>query len=272
MANKKRALITANNVARAFPHCTDEWKGAVARGAYENLGITMAELMLIPSISKQEMLAKVRISGLDTVRSQLDNGQGIVLVSGHMGNWEWMAIAAGLLLQSPLTIVTHPQRNAKLDAVLNTYRTRFGNVLTPMHQAAKTLVRTVKQGGVVAFLADQHANPEKDPWIEFFGTPTPTYAAPAALALRMQVPLHFGVSIRQEDSTYNVCVSQVHTADLDDSPASIVELTRRHVQMLEQEIRKHPQLWSWQHRRWRDNQITTLNAHDGNRYAKQTAQ
>jgi KDO2-lipid IV(A) lauroyltransferase len=238
----------------------------VVRGSYENLGITLAELLAIPSVNAQQLKQLVQITGLDEVAERASRKQSSILVSGHVANWEYVAMAAGLVVGAPITIVTHPQRNTIVDGLLNSYRSKFGNILVPMHDAARALLGTIRQGGVVAFLVDQHAVPERDPWIEFFGRATPTYSAPAALALRFGVPMYFGVADRHEDGTYHVHVRPVPMADLGNDQASIIELTTRHVRMLEHAIRRNPRLWSWQHRRWRDPKPPTT-AHDENRHA-----
>lgn len=251
MLGKKRLAITRANVDAAFPQASKKWKGAVVRGSYINLGTTLVELMQLGSMSKTELLRRVKFTGLEEVKERIAAGKPTILVSGHVGNWEWMAAAAGNQLNCPLTIVTHPQHNNTANKLLNSHRTRFGNLLVPMHQAAKKLVQTLNSGGVVAFLADQHASEEKDPWIDFFGRATPTYSAPAALSLRMNAPIFFGVAERQEDHTYIVNVRRLHSDDLHATSEGINELTRRHVEALEDAIRKTPTLWSWQHRRWR---------------------
>ncbi len=269
MLQRRRRRITESNVYHAFPESSKEWQGAVVHGSYENLGITLAELLVVPSLTSHSLMRLVSLSGLEEVKARAENGKGSILVSGHFGNWEYMAMAAGVHLGVPLTIVTHPQRNERVNETLNSYRAKFGNILVPMHDAARTLIRTVRNGGVAAFLVDQHAVPERDPWITFFGRTTPTYAAPAALALRLGVPMYFGVAIRHDDGTYHVNVQPVPMDGLDASEASVVELTRRHVMMLENAIREHPHLWSWQHRRWREPQPPST-AHDVNRNAQTT--
>lgn len=250
--DKKRLAITRNNIAAAFPEESTERVDAIARGAYENLGITLAELLAVPDLTKDELLRHIRIPGIEMVKERSKAGQPSILLSGHFGNWEYLAMAAGLLIEAPVTIVVHPQRNAIVNSELNNYRTKFGNVVVPMHDAARSLVRTLQQGGTVAFLVDQHAHPERDPWIPFFGKATPTYAAPAALAIRYNVPIFHAYAQRLNDGTYLAPLTQLDMEGLPSGADGIVELTRRHVQALENEIRKTPHLWSWQHRRWRN--------------------
>lgn len=262
--DRRRLSITRSNVANAFPQWTQQQINAVVNGAYENLGITLAELMSVPSLSRQELLDRMHIPNIEWVRERSEKGQASILLSGHYGNWEYLAMAAGVEINGPITIVAHPQKNAIVNRELNTYRSQFGNVIVPMYDAARALVKALTEGGTVAFLVDQHAHPERDPWIDFFGRATPTYEAPAALALRFGVPIFYAFAERQPDGRYVAPLDKLNMDGLGRDKESVIELTRRHVHVLEQAIIRHPHLWSWQHRRWRHE---PPHNHDGNRYA-----
>ncbi|MCX6141089.1 MAG: lysophospholipid acyltransferase family protein, partial [Candidatus Kapabacteria bacterium] len=224
----------------------------IMRGSYENLGIVMVELLSTPSMSRQGIVDIVDIPGFNEVLERHRAGKATIFLSAHYGNWEYLAMAAGILLDAPITIVVHPQSNAMADERLNTYRSQYGNVVVPMGEAARPLIRTLTSGGTVAFLVDQYGQYDKDPWIEFFGRPTPTYEAPAALALKYNVPIYYAFAERLPDGRYHAPIRQLPMDDLTNDHDGIVELTRRHVRVLEDAIRKRPELWSWQHRRWRE--------------------
>jgi Kdo2-lipid IVA lauroyltransferase/acyltransferase len=260
--DRKRLAITRSNVERAFPD-VDAWeREKIVVGSYENLGITLAELLAAPSLTRSALMKRVDIPGIEVVRERSDRREPSILLSGHYGNWEYLAMAAGVAIDAPVTIVVHPQSNAAADRELNAIRTQFGNVVVSMHDAARTLVKALTTGGTVAFLVDQHANAEKDPWIEFFGRTTPTYEAPAALALRFQVPIFYAFAQRMDDGSYVAPLKRLPMEDLDNSGESVRELTRRHVKVLEEAIRRHPNHWSWQHRRWRYDEPQTRQEND----------
>jgi len=250
--DRKRVAITRNNIAASFPEKSVVEVLRIADGAYQNLGITLVELLAVPKLTREELLKQIRIPGIEMVAQRSKQGLPSILLSGHFGNWEYLAMAAGVLIDSSVTIVAHPQRNKIVDAELNSYRCKFGNTIVSMHDAARALVRTLNSGGTVAFLVDQHAHPERDPWISFFGRPTPTYAAPAALALRYNVPIFHAYAERLEDGSYLAPLSPLDMSGLASDDAGIVELTTRHVLALEEKITTNPHLWSWQHRRWRN--------------------
>lgn len=248
----RRLAITASNIERALPMLDDDHRSAVVRGSYENLGITLAELLAVPSMSASDVMNTVSFDGIELIRERAQRREPTILISGHYGNWELLAMAGALHAKTSFTIVVHPQKNHSADRLLNSYRTKFGNVVVPMREAARTLVRTLQQGGTVAFLADQHADPSKDAWIEFFGRPTPTYEAPAALALRFGAPIITGFAVRQHDGRYHTSLHALPMGDVGNDREGIHLVTARHVNALEDAVRAHPEMWSWQHRRWRE--------------------
>lgn len=248
----RRLAITTSNVERAMPMLDAEHRRAVVRGSYENLGITLAELLAVPSMSANDVMDAVAFDGIEMIRDRAQRREPTILISGHYGNWELLAMAGALHANTSFTIVVHPQKNHSADRLLNSYRTKFGNVVVPMREAARTLVRTLQQGGTVAFLADQHADPDKDAWIEFFGRPTPTYEAPAALALRFGAPIITGFAVRQHDGRYRTSLRAISMDDVGNDRQGIRIVTERHVTALEEAVRTHPEMWSWQHRRWRE--------------------
>jgi KDO2-lipid IV(A) lauroyltransferase len=247
----KRRAITLDNVRRALPETSPSLQKQVVASSYGNLGIVLAELLALPALSRKDLLDQVSMPGFDRVIERHKRGLPTILLSAHYGNWEYLAIVAGLLLEAPISIVVHPQSNEAANEILNSYRTMHGNVLLPMHNAARSLVKLLSGGSTAAFLVDQHGHPEKDPWISFLGTPAPTYEAPAALALKFNAPIFCTFAERVSDGRYVAAFEEIDMSDLEYTAEGIRELTTRHVRALEQAIQKHPELWSWQHRRWR---------------------
>jgi KDO2-lipid IV(A) lauroyltransferase len=247
----KRAGITAGNIAMAYPEMPLERQRVILNESYENLGIVLAELLAIPSVKSEELADRVEIRGLEPILQRQHNGLPTILLTAHYGNWEYGAMAAGVHLGAPISIVYHPQSNASADRILSGYRSKFGNVLIPMGNAARTMVKLLTSGGTIGVIVDQHGVAEKDPWITFMGRPTPTYEAPAALALRFNAPIYFSCCDRRHDGRYVVEFSEVPMSDLDNSRQGVIELTKRHVRMLEDVIHRRPGQWAWQHRRWR---------------------
>lgn len=251
LLSKERSKITFNNIKNAFPENNKGWHHKVRNESYFNLGITLAELLAFPSLSKRDFLEYVNIENVDLVKKCISRGRGMILLSGHFGNWEIMAYVAGLVLGVPITIVVKSQKNKLSNSYLNKFRTQGGNNIVPMRKAARAIIDTIRKNEAVAMLVDQSANPKKDVYVDFFGMPAATYEAPAMIALKYKTPIIVGFAHRQPDYTYKVVLEELSYDDLDESKESISELTRRHVEILEQNIRQNPGHWSWQHKRWK---------------------
>ena len=251
LLSPKRQSITLENIKRAFPDRSDDWHNRVMRRSYQNLGITMVELLALRSFDEEDIHQYIRYTNIELIQQAYSRGKGVILLSGHFGNWELLAYSAGLFTKIPVTIIVKPQKNKIADEILNRYRTQSGNKVVSMYNAAFSVMKTLKKGGVVALLADQSATKDRDVFVEFFGIPAATYESPAEMSLKFDVPIIMGFAVRQKDGTYNVDLLEIKHDDLEDNREGIIELTKRHVQVLENAIRKNPDHWAWQHRKWK---------------------
>jgi KDO2-lipid IV(A) lauroyltransferase len=109
----------------------------------------------------------------------------------------------------------------------------------------------LRQAEAIALLADQAATADRDVFVPFFGIPAATYEAPAALALKRNAAIFTAFAVRGADGRYTAEFHRIPHEDLSPDKDGILELTRRHVQSLEDAIRQRPDLWAWQHRRWK---------------------
>lgn len=249
-----RRAVTRDNLVRAFPEKDHRWIESVCTESYQNLGITLAELLAFGSIDNRQVRQLVHYENLDLIENAHAAGKGVILLSAHYGNWELLAYALPLFTSTPVSVIVKPQNNPYADTWLNAIRSRSGNRLIPMGQAAREIVQILRKGEAIALLADQNASPKSDIFLPLFGRPVPVYKAPAALALRFGSAIIMGFADRQEDGSYRVALQEIPADDLDNTPDGIKELTRRHLALLERTVRRRPGLWVWQHKRWKHKQ------------------
>lgn len=248
--NPYRRRITLGNLRRAFPDRDEEWIQTTARASYQNLGVTFLELLTLPHITPSEARAMISFRGTELIEAKIAQGHGVVLISGHLSNWELLAFAFPLYTNIPTSLIVAPPSNRYVDEYLKWYRSRTGNRILPMHKVARTIIERLANGEAIAMLADQAAT-EHDALIPFLGTPAPTYEAPAAIALKRNVPLFAIYAVRDGEGHYTAEVQPIPHDDLEADKEGIAELTRRHVAALEEKIRQYPDLWAWQLRRWK---------------------
>lgn len=250
-----RYAITLDNIANAFPAMPQQERQGIATGAYANLGITLVELLSIPSLSDSDVRSMIAYGNLHLIEEAYAEGKGLILLSAHYGNWELLAYALPLYTSVPVSVIVQPQRNTSADTLLNSYRSRTGNRLIARHKAAREVIQLLSVGNAVALLADQSATADKDIFVQFFGRLAATYEAPAALSLKFDAPIVMGFAERREDGSYFVDLQRIPHEDLVYNREGIAKLTQRHVAALEEAVRKKPELWVWQHRRWKHSPV-----------------
>jgi KDO2-lipid IV(A) lauroyltransferase len=183
--------------------------------------------------------------------ARLREGKGLIMLGGHFGNWELIAIAVGLISHHPLTIIVQRQRNRFVDAFMNKNRMLFGNKVVEMERAPREIISTLRNNGVVAILADQ-SGPQEGLFVNFFGRPASTHRGPAVFSVRTGAPIIMAFIIRGADGFYRVEFEEVDTRNVSGTDDEKVEqITARHVAMLEKYASRYPDHWLWMHKRWK---------------------
>ncbi|MDP2209671.1 MAG: lysophospholipid acyltransferase family protein [Bacteroidota bacterium] len=248
----RRKQIAVDNLRQAYPEKSDADILIIAKKAFQNFGITIAELLWSPRLTPEVIDQLVKYKNLDLMLNRYKEGKGVLMLSGHFGNWELFALATGFVSKIPCTIIVKTQTNLLVDKIINEHRTLFGNKVVPMELAVREILGSLSKGGVVAMIADQSA-PKDSIFVNFFGKQVATFQGPAVFGLRSGAAMQMGIIIRKPDFTYEAIIEEIQTSDLTEyNEANVYELTQRHTAVLEKYIRMYPEQWMWTHRRWKN--------------------
>lgn len=246
-----RKNVTLSNLRRAFPEKSSEDIERIARGAYENAGTSLFELVWFPRMSREEIQRQVRFDKPEILIEAHGRGKGVLVLTAHFGNWELLGQAIWATFGFPFSGIAKTQSNRLIDRSINERRKRLGVKVIPMETSLREVLRVLRDGELVAIVADQAAPKENVP-VEFFGTMVPTHQGPSAFSLKTGAAIVAMFAVRASDGTYDVRVIDVPSAGLSaDSEADVVELTQRHVKITEEVIRQFPDHWLWMHKRWK---------------------
>ena len=246
-----RKKLTLLQLRRAFPELPDAEIRGIAQGSYVNLITTIFEMMWTPRLDEDSLPRVLRIHNLDVVEHARRRGSGVIMMSGHFGNWEWLSTGASRLMGFNVTVVVHPIHNPAVDTLVEGWRQSMGNRVVDMGLSVREIIRALRNREVVAMLADQ-SGPSGSLYVRFFGHYAATYEGPATFALRTGAPVVMSFAVRAEDGNYDVLQEEIPTSDLRGlTDENLRELTRRHVRALEGMIRRYPEQWLWQHKRWK---------------------
>lgn len=177
--------------------------------------------------------------------------QGLILASGHLGNWE---IAAQFLSTiKPVVGITRRMNNPYADRLMQQRKPRHRFRLTPKHDIDMTrFLSAIKAGEALALLVDQYAPEKRGMMIDFFGTPASTHTSPALLHLITRAPLCFGYCVKTGPGRFLFkAPPPIETTRSGHRQTDVKAVLDRLTRELETAIRQYPEQYLWAHRRWR---------------------
>jgi len=246
-----RRAVVERQVGAAFPGLTEPEVARIARASYASLGRTTIETALLPTYSREEVIELVeRTDGWEHVEQALALGRGLMVVTGHLGNWELggsYVAARGI----PLEAVARRMENPLFDAYLNETRRRIGMTVIHDADAVRRVPRAMREHHAVAFLVDQGAVGLASTWVPFFGRYAKTPRGPAVFALRLKTPLLFACSLRQPDGRFVIHFEPVPIETTGTLDADVDRIVASYTSTLERWVRRAPEQYFWHHRRWK---------------------
>jgi KDO2-lipid IV(A) lauroyltransferase len=243
--------VALANLTQCFPLRTEPERRRLARAMFQHFGRLLFEILKFSTLSRADMLRRVEFDGEDRARHAYGQGRGVLFFTGHFGFWELHALAHGLRLQ-PIGVLARELDNPHLHALLERVRMATGNSVIYREGAVRRVLRTLAEGRGVALLIDQHMHSPDAIWVDFFQRPAATTSTLAALAIRTGAPVVPVFALPLPGGRYRMIYEHPVDPPHGEGPEAIREFTQRCTDVLEMYVRRHPELWLWMHRRWRD--------------------
>jgi KDO2-lipid IV(A) lauroyltransferase len=251
LALPRRRRVVLGNVELAFPDLTPRDRRELARRSWQHLGMTAVELARLLGRPLDATLGELELQGLEHLRRVMDEYGRTLVLTAHLGNWEYLS-AAARLAGYPLSIVVRPLDSPALDALASAMRRKTGAALIEKRGALRPVLEALRRGGLVGILLDQNAARREGVFVPFFGRVASTSRSLALLALRTGAPVLPIFIYRAGPGRHRVVIEPpLPRPAVNDAEQAIVELTTRCNQAIETAIRTSPEQWLWSHDRWR---------------------
>jgi KDO2-lipid IV(A) lauroyltransferase len=253
LLHRRGRRIALLNLARAFPDRSPEEHRAILRESIRNLGRVAAEVCHFGSLTPDNIGDYVSIedrTAWDALFATAD-ARGVVVVTGHFGNFELLAYAHGLLGR-PITLIHRPMNNGLVDRAITDLRGGAGTVSLPKKSAAKAALRALHRHQVVAIPADQNQTRRYGVFVDFFGLPACTTPGPARLAMLSGAAVVPVFLLREGASDRHriLVLPEIPLVRTGDRDADVITNTQRCTAVIEELLRRHPEQWIWFHKRW----------------------
>jgi KDO2-lipid IV(A) lauroyltransferase len=246
--------VGMTNLAIAFPEKPIAERRRILRESMLNLGRMAAELAHLPALTDAQLRDMVRFEDETWWREAIgwERPTGVLLLSGHFGNWELLVYAHGRR-GHPFTMVHRPIRNPLIDRWLNRLRARAGTRLVRKHHAAAEVLRALREKQLLVLPFDQNSTRGLGVFVDFFGQPASTNAGIARIGLRADAPVVPGFIVRQGRSARHVVylLPIMELENTGDPRGDVVRNTQRLSIVFEDMVRRFPDQWLWVHKRWK---------------------
>lgn len=243
-----RRKVALSNIERAYGNSlTLQQKRKLARHSFQNTALSILELFLIRKI-KPSAKSRFTIRGLENMQEALRRGKGAVLITTHLGSWEFLEFFF-YLTSIHCSVIVKNIKNPHLDKEIHQLRLETTVVPIPKKNSIRKALEVLKKNQVLAVLIDQWAGQE-GLWVDFMGTPTSTTSLPARLSKKTGCSLVPGYCIRKAPGQYEIQILPAVSIS-SESENWEAEATIQLNQNLEKHIRLYPDQWSWGHKRWK---------------------
>ncbi len=246
MLMRRRAGIARRNLELCFPDWSEQRRGEVLGRHFTHLAESVAEIALCWYRPGRLEQAIGEVRGLEHLRAAQGNGQGVLLVTGHVTCLEMGARLFGE--QVPACGIYRPLRNPVLNATQNRGRSRYAQAMI-QRDDLRAMVRHLRSGGVLWYAPDQDFGAERSEFAPFFGVPTATARGLLELA-RLGRALVVPMYPLKDEATGRVTVVIDRAFDNFPSGNPVADLTRFNA-YLEAKIRQAPTQYWWLHRRFK---------------------
>ena len=227
----------------------------LAKGHYAHLWRLAVEFFRFHWLSAARRRALVRVENLDVFVDAFQRGAGVIVLTGHFGNWE-VATVAGIQnypeVRGRFHFLRRPIKPQWLDALVTRRFNATGFGVIGKRGSLDRIVSLLERGDIVVFPFDQYAGGADGIDVEFFGEPAGTFKSLAVIALATGAPVLPAACWREDDGShvlrFEAPVAAVDVANVNES---IVRTTRAYNAALERLVVRHPEQWWWVHRRWK---------------------
>ncbi|GLU55956.1 lysophospholipid acyltransferase family protein [Dyadobacter frigoris] len=244
-----RQKVILDNLRNSFPQLKENTIQEIAKKYYQNFTDIIFETIKLRSISKTDLLNRFEAES-DILDHYYEEKKNLVVVAGHLGNWEMLNLFAAVKFRYQLVIVYHQLANQTFDNWFKDVRTQFGTEMVPMKDAFARAITPRDKPFLFILINDQSAVPEKAYWTTFLNQDTGVFRGVELIARKLNAPvLYMGVLRNNFKRGFYKFYFKLITETPKQEPNNYI--LQKQISFLEEDIIRQPDNWLWSHKRWK---------------------
>lgn len=242
-----RKKVAIQNLNIAFPEKKQSEIMGILKSCYRHFGIVLMDVLRSPLLSLKNLDHFVHYDKAQI--ELLKKSQRGIVVSAHLGNWEWLLPFLGLK-GIPFTAVALTQKNRGAQKYFMESRQQTGSRIILKGAPGRDMINIILNGGFLGLASDQNAG-KRGIKSAFFEKEISIPKGAAVFQLKTGVPLFLCYCILNDTNKYDISIKQLDLSNLPESKEEkIVEIMQRISWDLERKVQQNPHQYFWFHRKW----------------------
>lgn len=245
-----RKQVITQNLKNSFPEKSEEEIAAIKKKFYLNFSDYLAETIKSFTMSETETKVRMQHINQELFHEAKEEGKNIILLAGHVFNWEWMNTLATIVPQTHCHPVYRKVNSTFWENQMKKVRSKFGNDALEANEVVLNIFRAKNNGdSIYLFVADQTPHFSHVSYgLEFLNQRTPAFIGYDKLATRMDLIFIYCEMKKVKRGFYQI---NYHRVMPDGEKFAKNEVVRKFHKLLENTLHKRPDNYLWSHRKWK---------------------
>ena len=245
-----RKNVVRNNLKLVFPEKTKKDLQLIEKKYYRNLSDVFLESFKSMNINEDELKKRFHFTNPEVLEKVYDSGKNLILMGSHYCTWEWCFI---------MDRVTRFKINAVYKKIANPYLNRWVKKIRSKYDCElittnETYRKIAKQSKgkklhLYGFASDQSPSKKKASyWNKFLNITVPIHTGAEIIAKKYDMPILFMDVIKIKRGFYEATFKEI---TYDPKNFENFKLTEIFIKMVEEQIHRKPEFYTWTHRRFK---------------------
>ena len=247
MPSRKRLVI--KNLTESFPEKSPQEIQQIAKKFWKHLGRVAVEFIRLSDINEKNWEQYYLWEGKEIVDRLKPLGRGVILVSFHFSNWEYLG--AGVQFAWPDNLaIARPMKNPYVERWVQAKRSSGERKIIHHKNAVRAGLRTLKDNKSLGVFVDQNLY-TGGVFVNFFGRPAASTTLPALLRSRTEAPIVMIYIVREGTKFKIILEPPLELPPIEEGTDWLRQHTQIITDQIERIIRTQPETWFWIHNRWK---------------------
>ena len=216
---------------------------------FMNLAVILVDTVKYAYLSDSEIQKRIMVDGKEYLDEALASGKGMMMVTGHIGNWEILSHIPRIL-GIQFCVMADLRKDEKLESIVDTIRSRSGASILPPTGKALMLIKELRKGRTIGMVVDNRGEQKDALFCSVFGMPAPTNPAPAFIAIKGEA-IVLPVYAVKLDGVYHIRFLKAVDASQFGRGQEAIQVLSDYLQsFIVSVVEKYPDQWFWLYSRW----------------------